>query len=1102
MTDRPASLLYRLRRSLREHAGAVPDAELLARYARGGDQAAFELLLWRHGPMVWGVCRRLLAHAQDAEDAFQAAFLALARKAGSVGGTSLGGWLYRVASRAALAARQARRRAARAAHTSCPPRPEDAEDPAGAAAGRELARLLDDEIARLPERFRLPFILCELGGRSRAEAAAELNCPVGTVESRLHRARARLRTRLKRRGLGLPAGLAAAWVPEALRAAALRQAAAPALTPAAPASLLAEQALRSLAAGPLLKSAGAALAACLLLAGAGLAALRPQAAQPQDPPPVPPAARGPAAARRAAGDADKVPLPTEALARVGSARLRHGSGVCSLTFSPDGKWIASTADDGGARVWDAATGRLRLRVPVREAGRPCLAFFTQGGQGVAVIDAGSYRVLDLATARERLARPFGKDDRPTGAAAAPDGRAFVTGREGRPLQLYDAASGEELRELPATTGWEPAPAFSPAGGMLAVVSGRPGAGKRPGDVLKVLDTATAEVKREITDGERPLAAPVFGPGGKVLASLSRAADGLDEIVLWDPATGRLIRRITGLEPTTSCAAFSPDGKLLAASNLQRTALQLFEVATGKEVRRIRCWPSVLQVAFSPDGRTVAAGTSEGTVGLWDVASGRPHPATAQPGGGVSQLRFTDGGRSLLVVAADITALDWRTGREVRRYADPRRDNVCGLSLGDGGRLLAACDWDATVRVVDGRTGKELHALKGHAAPAIKSLLSPDGRRLFTRSYDKTVRTWDLMTGKELHRQEVGVAGSLDQLALSPDGKVLVTSARESRDSEMFTVRLWDADRFRDRGAVAVVKGPVWGLAFSPDGTLLAGAGEWGGTKGPSALVWDVATGRELRSFTGHQGRVYGVAFSPDGRVLATGGQDRTVRLWEVASGKERHRFAGHEGAVGSLAFSPDGRLLASSSSDAPVLVWDVAGTGDRPPSPAGFTAAERDHLWEGLADADAAAAFGVMRRLLARPGAAVELAHERLQPIPPADGRVRRLLRDLNDERFAVRESATAALKKVAGQFDGALRQAREQTRSAETRRRLDEILQQAEDRTPERLRQVRAVEVLELIGSPEAVRVLDGLAAGAAGARLTNEAAASRERVRRRHGP
>src|SRR5262245_3038911 len=201
----------RLRRLAETNGGAATDAELLRHFAAGRDPAAFETLVWRHGPMVWGVCRRILRHEQDAEDAFQAAFLALARKAGSVG-DRVGGWLFQVAHRAALRLRSA---AGQFEALSSDP-PADAPD----AAERERCSVLLEEVRRLPERYRAAVVLCCLEGRSGAEAAAELGCPRGTIDSRLHWAKQRLRERLTRRGVApavalgvaLPAGLARATV--------------------------------------------------------------------------------------------------------------------------------------------------------------------------------------------------------------------------------------------------------------------------------------------------------------------------------------------------------------------------------------------------------------------------------------------------------------------------------------------------------------------------------------------------------------------------------------------------------------------------------------------------------------------------------------------------------------------------------------------------------------------------------------------------------------------------------------------------------------------------------------------------------------------------
>jgi RNA polymerase sigma factor (sigma-70 family) len=179
-------------------------------YNRGStrDEAAFEVLIWRHGPMVWNVCQRLLHHQHDIEDAFQATFLAFVREAGSIRErTSLGGWLYRVAYRVAL---KAKSRAARHARHEThgvellPAKPAQPET-----FWRDLRPVLDEEVNRLPLKYRLPLVLCYLEGKTTDEAAQELGCPRGTVATRLAWARERLRRRLTRRGLAISTGVMA-----------------------------------------------------------------------------------------------------------------------------------------------------------------------------------------------------------------------------------------------------------------------------------------------------------------------------------------------------------------------------------------------------------------------------------------------------------------------------------------------------------------------------------------------------------------------------------------------------------------------------------------------------------------------------------------------------------------------------------------------------------------------------------------------------------------------------------------------------------------------------------------------------------------------------
>jgi RNA polymerase sigma factor (sigma-70 family) len=197
-----------LRRLSRSVETTLADDQLLERFAAGGDEAAFAALVDRHGRMVWSVCRRLLRREHDAEDAFQATFLILVRRARSIGrGEALAGWLYRVAYRVALRARaQAARQAARERQASRP------AEGVGQSPWPDLRPVLDEEVGRLPEKYRLPVVLCYLSGQTTEEAARRLGCPRGTVLSRLAWARKRLRGRLEQRGLAVSVGALAALV--------------------------------------------------------------------------------------------------------------------------------------------------------------------------------------------------------------------------------------------------------------------------------------------------------------------------------------------------------------------------------------------------------------------------------------------------------------------------------------------------------------------------------------------------------------------------------------------------------------------------------------------------------------------------------------------------------------------------------------------------------------------------------------------------------------------------------------------------------------------------------------------------------------------------
>ncbi|MGH7172633.1 MAG: RNA polymerase sigma factor, partial [Gemmataceae bacterium] len=299
------------------------DAELLERFTRQRDADAFGQLLERYACLVWGVCRRILPLEPDCEDAFQAVFLALVRRPDAVDPSqSLGAWLHTVAVRVA------RKAVLRSRRLPPPVLPEQATrgDVADEVGSRELFRMVDEEIERLPASVRVPLILCCLEGRTRDEAALELGCSVAAVKGRLERGRELLRRRLQRRGVQLPVAflaltLASARIRAALWAKTMQSAL---YTPAPAVAALAEAAFPILTAGKCKAALVLLLLTTMAVGAAGtLRTAKPAEKTPSD---TPPQAKATAPKKpeslQIRMDRHGDPLPDGAITRLGTVRWR------------------------------------------------------------------------------------------------------------------------------------------------------------------------------------------------------------------------------------------------------------------------------------------------------------------------------------------------------------------------------------------------------------------------------------------------------------------------------------------------------------------------------------------------------------------------------------------------------------------------------------------------------------------------------------------------------------------------------------------------------------------------------------------------------------
>jgi hypothetical protein len=268
-------------------------------------------------------------------------------------------------------------------------------------------------------------------------------------------------------------------------------------------------------------------------------------------------------------------------------------------------------------------------------------------------------------------------------------------------------------------------------------------------------------------------------------------------------------------------------------------------------------------------------------------------------------------------------------------------------------------------------------------------------------------------------------------------------------------------------------------------------------------VWDVATGKELACLPGGGGSIDAVAFSPDGRALiAADYTTGTVRLWETVTFQERGRFHRHGAGISALCFAPDGGSFFSASIDSTILQWDILGP-EPAAGPLDLTPRGQQALWDNLASDDAECAYRALGMLVRHPALACALIGQRLRPTPlPEPARLRQLLTDLNSRPFAARQQATLELERLADGAEPTLRDTLKSQPPLEVQRRVERLLERLDvRRTPERWREIRAVEALEHIATPEAWQLLRDLADGEPRARLTREARAALDRLAGRPG-
>ncbi len=587
----------------------------------------------------------------------------------------------------------------------------------------------------------------------------------------------------------------------------------------------------------------------------------------------------------------------------GSVFMEPSGEVLSVSYSPDGKILASSNVLGEISLWDSYSG-VRLKIWRAHENWVRKIAFSPDGQLLA--SCGDDRLAKIWQLENQKCIQVleGHTSWVRTLAFHPQGKYLATGSDDGMVRFWDVGTGKCSHFFYSDSVAIHGISFNPDGSLL-VTAGNDGA-------IKVWRVDSGNCIQTLIGHERQVDAIAFSPNGSMIASASHDWT----VRLWDFDTGNCNRIMRQHTDRVDSLSFSPDGRWLASGDNGGTLYLSNAIDSEETQRRFQGHSDLIRsVCFHTVEPWLVSGGTDRTIRIWDTLTGRCDRVMAGYNNPIyAQASHPDD--RILVSAGQTGQIyfwNWATGEYLYDFTEHSL-TVWVLDFSLDGKWLVSGSGDHTVILWNLEAGRISRKLQGHSDEVRSIAFSPDAQKVVSGDHAGVIFVWSL--NGDCYGQLSAHLDRVYKLAFTPDGMNFISVSADR------TAKIWDAQTLRCIHTIDFDH-PIFSLDISPNGKYYAM-----GLKNGVIHLLDVSTNQSMQFLSGNDEAIWGLAFSPDGQQLASASEDHTVCVWDLMTKERIHILKGHQDIVNEVAFNKNGTVIASSSDDGTTMIWN-AQTGDR-----------------------------------------------------------------------------------------------------------------------------------------------------------------------------